>query len=86
MGRVIALGQIRREIVAGWEAHFEKRDDGYYCRKCGSQVMQATCYVSIHLRVFDPSCAGTGKVKTINYPFCPNCDGEIEYAQACFHL
>lgn len=86
MGKVIALGQITQEIVNGWEEQFEKRDDGYYCRKCGSQIMQTTCHVSIHLRAFEPSCAGTGEVKTINYPFCPNCDGEIEYTQACCHI
>lgn len=85
-GKIIALGQITPEIINSWSEKYEKRDGAFYCKKCGSQILQTTCYVSIHLRVFEPSCAGPGKVQQINYPFCPKCDGEIEYAQACFHV
>ncbi len=84
--RVIHLGQITDEIIDGWAERFEKQDDGYYCRKCGSRVMQTTCYASIHLKIFEPACAGSGKVERINYPFCPKCDGDISYATACCHI
>ncbi|GAI80065.1 unnamed protein product, partial [marine sediment metagenome] len=70
--RVIHLGQITDEIIDGWidgwAERFEKRDGGHYCKECGSQVMQTTCYVSIHLKMFEPACAGSGKVEKINYP------------------
>ena len=86
MGKVIALGQITQEIVDSWLEKYDKRDDAFYCKECGSQIMQCTCYVSMHLKLFEPVCAGPGEVKTINYPYCLKCDGEIEYAQACFHV
>jgi len=86
MGEVIALGQITDEIINGWAEKYDLRDGDFYCKKCGSQIMQTTCHVSIHLKAFEPACAGPGEVKRINYPFCPKCDGEIEYAQACYHV
>ena len=86
MGRVIALGQITQEIVDSWLEKYDKGDDAFYCKECGSQIMQCTCHVSMHLKLFEPACAGPGEVKTINYPYCPKCDGKIEYAQACFHV
>jgi len=79
------LGQITDEIIDSWEEKFEKRSDGFYCKQCGSQIMQTTCHVSIHTKLFS-QCAGSGEVKTINYPFCPKCDGEIEYVTACYHV
>ena len=86
MGRVIALGQITQEIVDSWLKKYDEGDGAFYCKECGSQIMQCTCYVSMHLKLFEPACAGPGEVKNINYPYCPKCDGEIEYAQACFHV
>lgn len=80
------LGQITEETVDSWATRFEKRDGSFYCKKCGSQIMQTTCYVSIHLKLFEPTCAGTGQVEKINYPFCPKCDGDIEYVTACHHI
>lgn len=80
------LGQITNEIVAEWAKRYDHRNDGYYCKECGSQIRQTTCHVSIHLKEFEPTCAGPGEVRRINYPFCPKCDGEIEYAQACYHI
>jgi len=84
--RVKNLGQITDEIIDGWAERFEKRDTGSYCRVCGSRVMQTTCYTSIHLKVFEPTCAGPGKVEKINYPFCPECDGDIDHVTACYHV
>lgn len=86
MGKVIALGQITQEIVDSWLKKYDKRDGDFYCKECGSQIMQCTCYVSIHLKLFEPECAGPGEVKNINYPYCPKCDGIIQSAQACFHV
>ncbi|MBA7676652.1 hypothetical protein ES703_84896 [subsurface metagenome] len=86
MGKVLALGQITQETINGWAEKFERRDGGYYCRKCGSRTLRTNCHVSIHLKEFGPLCAGPGKVIKINYPYCPNCDGKIDYAQACFHV
>lgn len=86
MGKVISLGQITQAIVASWLKKYDERDGAFYCKECGSQIMQGTCYVSIHLKAFEPKCAGPGEVQNINYPYCPKCDGEIEYAQACFHV
>lgn len=86
MSKVIALGQITDEIVDSWASRFHRRDGGYYCPKCDSQIMLTTCYVSIHLKAFEPTCAGTRQVKRINYPFCPKCDGDIDYVTACYHV
>jgi len=79
------LGQITDEIVKGWEKRYEKRDDGFYCWECGSQIMQTTCHVSMHLKIFEPQCAGPGNVQKVNYPFCPKCDGELDHVTACYH-
>ena len=86
MANRLELGQITEETICNWKAKYEKREDGYYCKVCGSQILQTDCHVSIHLKIFEPTCAGPGKVITINYPYCPKCDGEIDYVQACFHI
>ena len=86
MGRVIALGQITQEIVDSWLKKYDEGDTAFYCKECGSQIMLSTCYVSMHLKGFEPACAGPGEVKKIYYPYCQKCDGEIESAQACFHV
>lgn len=80
------LGQLTARTINDWPGRFDFKDDTYYCRHCAGVVMQATCFVSIHLKVFGSTCAGPGKVQQINYPFCPVCDGEIEHATACFHV
>ena len=80
------LGQITDDIVKNWEKRFEKRNGLYYCKECDSQIMQTTCRVSIHWKMFEPTCAGPGGVRTINYPFCPKCDGELEDLRACVHV
>ncbi len=80
------LGQITDEIIDNWAKEYEQRADGFHCRNCGSQIGQVTCHVSIHIKEFEPTCAGPGKVVPINFPFCPKCDGDIEYATACYHI
>ena len=80
------LGQITDEIIDNWAEQYEQRDGVFYCKKCGGQIRQVTCYVSIHIKEFEPKCAGPGKVGRIKFPFCPKCDGDIEYATACYHI
>jgi len=86
MANVKELGKITEDIVYSWWKKYEKKEDGYYCKQCGSLIQQTTCYVSVHLKLFEPACAGPGKVIHINYPYCPKCDGEIDHATACFHI
>ncbi len=86
MTTVKELGQITEEIVSGWLTKYNKGGLKYFCKNCGWPIRQTTCYVSLHLRFFEPCHAGPGKVIKINYPYCPNCDGEIDYATACFHI
>ena len=86
MAKVVDLGQITTEIVRSWNEKYEKREDGYYCKECGSRIKQTTVHVSIHAKEFEPGHAGPGRVVHINYPYCPKCDGNIDYAQACFHV
>lgn len=83
---VKALGQITEEMVQAWPAQYEEREGNYYCKNCGAGIMQTTCYVSIHAKEFEPTCAGPGRVLHINYPYCPNCDGGIDHATACVHV
>jgi len=64
----------------------DRRGYQYYCVKCGSLIKKTLCYVSLHLKVFEPNCAGSGKVLKINFPYCPNCDGDLEYVTACYHV
>jgi len=83
---VVDLGQITRETVRSWDEKYEKKGDFYHCKECGSRIKQTTVYVSVHLKLFEPAHAGPGRVFHINYPYCPKCDGKIDYAQACFHV
>ena len=80
------LGQITDEIVNNWQNRYEQKEGNHYCPDCGSIIMQTTCYVSLHLKIFRSLCAGPGEVKHINYPFCPVCDGEIHQVTACYHV
>jgi DNA-directed RNA polymerase subunit RPC12/RpoP len=83
---VVDLGQITRETVRSWDEKYEKKGDFYRCKECGSRIKQTTVYVSIHAKEFEPAHAGPGRVVKINYPYCPKCDGKIDYAQACYHV
>jgi len=83
---VLDLGQITEAKVRSWAEKYEKKRDFYYYKECGSKIKQTTVYVSIHLKIFEPAHAGPGKVVHINYPYCPKCDGKIDYAQACYHV
>lgn len=80
------LGQITDEIIDNWPKQYEQRLEVLYCKKCSGQIRQTTCFVSIHIKEFEPKHTGSGKVARLNFPFCPKCDGDIEYATACYHV
>lgn len=91
--KVKELGQITDDIISSWQKKFEVRETGhrgretgYFCKECGRKILQTTCFVSIHAIEFEPAHAGSGKVVQINYPYCPKCDGHIDYATACYHV
>lgn len=83
---VVDLGQITEGTVRSWLKKYEKKGDFYHCKECGSRIKQTTVYVSIHAKEFEPAHAVPGRVVHINYPYCPKCDGKIDYAQVCFHV
>ena len=72
-------------VEAHEEAHYEKKGDGYVCKKCGSEILQETCYVSLHDARFGGKCAGSGEVKQIPLPFCPKCEGRPKRTHTCTH-
>jgi hypothetical protein len=80
------LGQISDQIIRSWGNKYEKTEADFICSKCRSRILQTICYVSIHLKEFEPLHAGPGRVVKINYPYCPKCDGELDHATACFHV
>lgn len=80
------IDQLTDEIIDSWKTQFNKGKDGYYCKTCGSPIMQTTCHVSIHTKLFPNICAGSGEVQQLNYPFCQSCDGKLEYVTACYHV
>jgi hypothetical protein len=86
MIRVIKLGKITEDTMRGWESQFDIREDRFYCKKCGAMIMSAPCFISLHLKVFDPVCTGPGKVFNTVYPYCTACDGEIDHVKGCIHL
>lgn len=73
-------------IKAHIAANYEKTQNGYKCKKCGSDVIQATGYASIHSTEFGDTCAGSGKVEQFPLPYCPNCEGEPTNLQTCVHV
>jgi hypothetical protein len=86
MANVKELGQISKQIIGSWWYKYEKTKTGFRCQECHSRILQTTCYVSIHAKELEPSHAGSGRVVKINYPYCPKCDGKLDYARACYHV
>lgn len=83
---VLELGQITANTPFDWVAKYEQREDIYYCKQCGSRIKQTICYVSIHATEFEPVHAGSGRVIRVNFPYCPECDGKLDYVTACLHV
>lgn len=67
------------------EAGFTQTEDGWICKTCGATIMQTTLYVSVHEKDFG-GCAGSGKVQTVPFPYCPACDGEPKMVRGCVHV
>jgi hypothetical protein len=86
LDNILDLGKISEAIIEAWPEKFDQKDDVYYCKKCGTKIMAAPCYISLHLTAFDPICAGPGTVFNTVYPYCPKCEGHIDYARGCFHM
>jgi hypothetical protein len=86
MDKVAELGQISLQIIESWWFKYEKAKKGFRCQECHSRILQTTCHVSIHIKEFEPAHTGPGRVVKINYPYCPKCDGKLDYAQACYHV
>ena len=63
---------------------YEKLENGYTCKKCGSTIKQTTGYASMHSKEFD-NCTGGGEVKRFPLPYCPKCEGEPKRTQTCVH-
>jgi hypothetical protein len=66
-------------------AQCEKTDEGYRCKKCGSKIMQTTCYASIHSTEFSEVHTGSGEVKRLPLPYCPTCEGKPTETTTCIH-
>jgi len=73
------------EFLHKRQKSFEKTENGYKCKECGSTIMQTTLYVSIHDSRFS-ACAGSGEVQRVNFPFCPQCEGEPSIVRGCVHV
>lgn len=71
----------KREI----ESRYEKRENGWFCKKCGAKVQKVTCYVSEHEIASGGQHAGTGSVQKIPLPYCPQCEGKPQNTSTCVH-
>lgn len=74
-------------VIEAWtnQHYIGTGEEGYVCRECGSRIMRATCYVSIHTNLFPNTCAGSGKVWRAAIPFCPQCEGAPKNSSTCMH-
>ena len=73
------VGVITDSKIKEWENKFDKKDDGFHCKKCDSVIQQTTCRASIHYK--PAGCfnyLGFGEVECLPYPYCPKCDEHIE--------
>jgi hypothetical protein len=68
------------------EEHYEDKGEGLVCKKCGLPVLQTTCVVSIHDKMFPDQCAGSGKVQRILLSYCLKCEGEPTVTSTCVHI
>lgn len=63
----------------------KNESDEVRCRWCWTKTEFKVCYVSIHTTAFD-NCSGSGRVKQIPIPYCPNCETEPTQDRSCVHL
>ena len=58
---------------ADGKVHYVSKDDrNWNCAECNANVHAITRYHSIHDGPF--ALSGSGQVKTVKIPYCPNCD------------
>lgn len=55
------------------------------CKKCGTVVLVATMYVSVHAKDFS-ECTGFGECEPLPLPYCPKCEGKPEEIFTCVHV
>jgi hypothetical protein len=55
------------------------------CKKCGTHIEVATCYVAIHDESLDPLCVGPGWIEHFFVPYCPACES-IPETRGCVHM
>jgi hypothetical protein len=62
-----------KRITAWLSEEAKKTEEGYFCKRCGEQLMAKTVYCSIHDGYkFFKNCVGSGGVHTFEIPECPN--------------
>jgi hypothetical protein len=82
--------QTPAELKAKIEAHVRERyvetgDNGWICKKCGSEVQATESYVSVHDALWQ-DCAGRGQVIHPALPYCPRCEGRPTKVSTCVHI
>ena len=58
--------------------NYEKRDDEYHCKTCGSPIMAAQVAHPIHFREMPG--AGAGECQYEDIPYCPNCERKPSFS------
>jgi len=82
--KVDSLTDVDRLITKHTLAHYTETGNGPVCKNCGALVLFVHAYISVHTTLFS-NCAGSGSVKQIDMPYCPNC--EITPSdRGCIHL
>ena len=82
----MSSGEFQETMQKHITEHYEKKgDDGYVCKKCGSEIQQTTMFVSIHYKEFS-DCVGGGECKQIPLPYCPKCEGIPKKINTCVHV
>ncbi len=72
-----SLEALDATIRAHIAEHYKPEEGkGYVCRKDGAEIQQTTLSVSIHLEAFEDSGVGTGEVRSLPLPYCPECEGK----------
>ncbi len=64
-------------------AFLVSEEDKYYCAHCNSLLRGLHTYISEHDSMWS-TCAGSGQVRRILVPYCPNCESEPE-EHGCLH-
>lgn len=82
----LSTNQFNQVISDHIKENYKQNDTGGMdCIKCGSEIQQTTCVVSIHDKRFS-GCVGGGEVKTVPLPYCPKCEGVPQNVSTCIHV